>query len=92
MNKEELWKGYLEGGNRDEGCQAWAFCGGGKEADELLVLFYGNGSAVHGKCGHSRSLLRALCTIFHGNNTIPPTQKQDGNARAASAGVIVVGE
>ena len=61
-------------------------------ADELLVLFYGNGSAVHGKCGHSRSLLRALCTIFHGNNTIPPTQKQDGNAREADADVIVVGE
>ena len=38
MNKEGLWKGYLEEGNRDEGCQAWAFCGGGKEADELLAL------------------------------------------------------
>ena len=38
MKKEELWKGYLEEGNRDEGCQAWAFCGGGKEADELLAL------------------------------------------------------
>ncbi|MGN1178899.1 MAG: ASCH domain-containing protein, partial [Candidatus Ornithospirochaeta sp.] len=38
MKKEELWKGYLKEGNKDEEYQAWAFCGGGKEADELLAL------------------------------------------------------
>ncbi len=32
----ELWSKYIESGNRDEKHEAWAFCGGGKEADELL--------------------------------------------------------
>ena len=50
-----------------------------QETDELMVLFYGNGSAVHGKCGHSCSLLCAFCTVFHGNNTILAAEKQDGN-------------
>ena len=36
MAPEELWKEYLENGNQDEEHVAWAFCGGGKEADELL--------------------------------------------------------
>ena len=30
-------------------------------ADELLVLFHSDGLPVHGKCGHSVSLLYALC-------------------------------
>ena len=32
-----------------------------KKADELLVLFHSDGLPVHGKCGHSVSLLYALC-------------------------------
>ena len=38
MSPEELWKEYVENGNQDEEHVAWAFCGGGKEADELLDL------------------------------------------------------
>ena len=37
MKKEALWKGYLKEGNKDEEYQAWEFCGGGKDAEELLA-------------------------------------------------------
>ena len=38
MTAGDLWKAYVDNGNKDEKHESWAFCGGGKEADELLSL------------------------------------------------------
>lgn len=38
MTAGDLWKAYVDNGNKDEKHESWAFCGGGKEADELLTL------------------------------------------------------
>ena len=62
MKKEELWKGYLKEGNKDEEYQAWAFCGGGKEADELLALV---------KEGKKRGTASSLISYEVENESIP---------------------
>ena len=38
MAPDDLWAEYIDNGNKDEKHEAWAFCGGGKKADELLAL------------------------------------------------------
>lgn len=40
MNAEELWNEFCENKkvNKEEHYEAWAFCGGGPAADELLAL------------------------------------------------------
>ena len=38
MTPEELWEDYIKSGGEERQKEAWAFCGGGKEADELLSL------------------------------------------------------
>ena len=38
MTAGALWKADVDNGNKDEKHESWAFCGGGKEADELLSL------------------------------------------------------
>ena len=38
MAPDDLWAEYIDNGNKDEKHEAWAFCGGGREADELLAL------------------------------------------------------
>lgn len=40
MTSEELWNEFCEntGTDRAQNYEAWAFCGGGAAADELLML------------------------------------------------------
>ena len=38
MTPEELWEDYIKSGGEERQKEAWDFCGGGKEADELLSL------------------------------------------------------
>ncbi|MGN1190606.1 MAG: GNAT family N-acetyltransferase [Candidatus Ornithospirochaeta sp.] len=62
MTSEELWKKYLESGKQDEKYEAWAFCGGGKEADELLALV---------KEGKKRGTASSLIAYVTENEEVP---------------------
>ena len=62
MTSSELWTKYIESGNRDEKHEAWAFCGGGKEADELLDLV---------KEGKKRGTASSLIAYKTENEEIP---------------------
>lgn len=62
MTSSELWSKYIESGNRDEKHEAWAFCGGGKEADELLDLV---------KEGKKRGTASSLIAYKTENEEIP---------------------
>ena len=77
MSPEELWKEYVENGNHDEEHVAWAFCGGGKEADELLDLV---------KEGKKRGTASSLIAYKVENEPIPKVGDKsivlDGNNEA----------
>lgn len=62
MTSSELWSKYIESGNRDEKHEAWVFCGGGKEADELLDLV---------KEGKKRGTASSLIAYKTENEEIP---------------------
>lgn len=62
MTAGDLWKAYVDNGNKDEKHESWAFCGGGKEADELLTLV---------KEGKKRGTASSLIAYSVENESVP---------------------